>query len=185
MSQRSRLSILVLVVLLAFLAPVAGCKKKEPVTEPEPQAAPAPTPAPTPPPAEPEPEPEFKPIPEEPVETMDEKLARVLGMLQTIHFAFDRSDLDDENRGILRANAEILKANPDLAIQIAGHCDERGTIEYNIALGERRANSVRDYLKSLGVDTSNLSIISYGEEKPKDPGHGEAAWAANRRAEFN
>ena len=184
MTKRSRLSILVLVVILALMAPLAGCKKKQPETEPAPPPVettppPPPPPAPTPVPTE-----EPKPLPEEPVETMSQKLARIKGMLEVVHFAFDRYDLDDQNRALLKKNADVLKSNADVTIVIEGHCDERGTIEYNIALGERRANSVRDYLTSLGVDSSRMRIISYGEEKPEDLGSNEAAWAKNRRAEF-
>ena len=83
---------------------------------------------------------------------------------------------------ILKENAELLKKYPKVKIQIEGHCDERGTNEYNLALGERRANSTKNYLVSLGISPDRISTISYGEEKPLDPGHNEEAWAKNRRA---
>lgn len=102
--------------------------------------------------------------------------------LKDVNFEFDRSDLTDTAREILNANAELLKKSPGVKIQIEGHCDERGSNSYNLALGERRAASVRDYLISLGIPADNISTISYGEEKPLDPGHNEEAWAKNRRA---
>lgn len=103
--------------------------------------------------------------------------------VKTIYFDFDSSDLKEEARDGLKENAEYLKNNADLNILVEGHCDERGTIEYNLALGQRRAMVVRDYYISLGLPGSRIGTISYGEEKPVDPGHSEAAWAKNRRAE--
>jgi peptidoglycan-associated lipoprotein len=84
----------------------------------------------------------------------------------------------------LQANAAWLKAHPKHIVEVGGHCDERGSIGYNIALGDRRATSVKDYLVGLGVNGASLIAISYGEEQPADPGHDEAAWAKNRRAEI-
>ncbi|OGQ00211.1 MAG: peptidoglycan-associated lipoprotein [Deltaproteobacteria bacterium RBG_19FT_COMBO_46_12] len=103
-------------------------------------------------------------------------------LLKDIYFDFDRYDVRPEDAPILKENAVLLKKYPNVKIQIEGHCDERGTIEYNLALGERRANSTKNYLVSLGIPPERISIISYGEEKPFDPGHGEEAWAKNRRA---
>lgn len=107
--------------------------------------------------------------------------------LKPIYFDFDKSELRADAMETLKANAELMKKYPDtnFLIQIAGHCDERGTQEYNLALGERRALAVRDYLRSLGIPGDRLVTISYGEEFPADPGHDEAAWGKNRRAEFN
>ena len=102
--------------------------------------------------------------------------------LKDIHFAFDRSDLSAEAREILNISADLLKKSPNDKIQIEGHCDERGTTAYNLALGEKRAASVKNYLLSLGVPAEMLSTISYGEEKPIDPEHNEEAWTKNRRA---
>lgn len=102
--------------------------------------------------------------------------------LKDVHFDFDRSELTDAAREILNANAELLKKSPDVKIQVEGHCDERGSTSYNLALGERRAASVKDYLVSLGIPADKLSTISYGEERPLDPGQNEEAWAKNRRA---
>ena len=102
-------------------------------------------------------------------------------LLGDIYFAFDRYDLTEEARKTLAENAKILLAHPNLIIQIEGHCDERGSNEYNLALGERRSVSTKLYLIKLGVKGNRLSTISYGEEMPVDPGHTEAAWAKNRR----
>lgn len=104
--------------------------------------------------------------------------------LQTLYFEFDSYNLNSQGRDALKANAQWLTENPTATIQIEGHCDERGTTEYNLALGERRANAARDYLQKLGVDASRMSVISYGEERPLDPSSGESAWAKNRRAQF-
>ena len=105
-------------------------------------------------------------------------------LLKDIRFDFDKYDIRPEDTEILKENAALLKKYPNVKIQIEGHCDERGTTEYNVALGERRANSTKRYLLSLGISTDRLSTISYGEEKPVDPGHTEEAWAKNRRAHF-
>lgn len=104
--------------------------------------------------------------------------------LETIYFDFDKFDLREHDREILTRNAGLLLGVVKGKIQIEGHCDERGSAEYNLALGERRARSAMNYLVTLGVPAERLSIISYGEEKPVDPGHNEEAWAKNRRAEF-
>lgn len=103
-------------------------------------------------------------------------------LLKDIHFDFDKYDIRPGDALILKENAALLMKHPTVKIQIEGHCDERGTNEYNLALGERRANSARKYLISLGIAESQISIISYGEERPLDPGHNEEAWAKNRRA---
>ena len=105
--------------------------------------------------------------------------------LEMIHFEFDMSRITEEARITLQSNAEIIKENPGVIIQIEGHCDERGTNDYNLALGQRRARSTREYLINLGVDPGSLTTISYGEEQPLDPGHNEEAWGKNRRVQFN
>ncbi len=102
-------------------------------------------------------------------------------LLKDIHFDFDRYNIRPGDAEILRENAALLKKNPKVKIQIEGNCDERGTTEYNLALGERRANSAKKYLVSLGISESRISTISYGKERPLDPGHNEEAWAKNRR----
>ncbi|MBP1698496.1 MAG: peptidoglycan-associated lipoprotein [Deltaproteobacteria bacterium] len=103
-------------------------------------------------------------------------------LLKDIRFDYDKYDIRREDEGILKENAAFLKKNPKMKIQIEGHCDERGTVEYNLALGERRANSTKRYLVSIGITSDRISTISYGKERPLDPGHNEEAWAKNRRA---
>lgn len=107
------------------------------------------------------------------------------GPLKDVNFAFDSSKIDSRAMDILKMNASWLKENADSTVQIEGHCDERGTQEYNLALGSRRAQSCYGVLKSLGIDSKRMSTISYGEELPLDPGHNEAAWAKNRRCHFS
>ena len=103
-------------------------------------------------------------------------------LLKDIRFDYDKYDIRREDEGILRENAAFLKKNPKMKIQIEGHCDERGTVEYNLALGERRANNTKRYLVSLGIASDSISTISFGKERPLDKGHDEQAWAKNRRA---
>ncbi len=103
-------------------------------------------------------------------------------LLKDIHFDFDKYDIRRMDEAVLKENAVLLKNNPKMKIQIEGHCDERGTIEYNLALGERRANNTKKYLVFLGIPSDRISTISYGKEKPLDKGHHEEAWAKNRRA---
>jgi peptidoglycan-associated lipoprotein len=104
--------------------------------------------------------------------------------LQRIHFDFDRSNIRPDAEPILKGNADWIKAHASDKVVIEGHCDERGSVEYNIALGDRRANSAKGYLTKLGVDGSKLSTISYGEERPLCTQHDENCWWQNRRAEF-
>ena len=104
--------------------------------------------------------------------------------LATVHFEYDKFGLSPEARNILAQNAEFMRANDKVNLQIEGHCDSRGSIEYNLTLGERRANAVKSYLVSLGIPDSRLSVLSYGEEKPMNAGDNESAHAANRRANF-
>ena len=106
------------------------------------------------------------------------------GPLRTVYFAFDSSELTSESRKTLDNNAQWLKLSNKVDIQVEGHADERGGHQYNFALGERRARSVRDYLVALGVNVNRVSIISYGKEKPVSFGHSEDAWSKNRRANF-
>ena len=105
-------------------------------------------------------------------------------MLKDIHFDFDRYSILPAEAESLKENSALLKKYPGMKFQIEGHCDERGTGEYNLALGERRANSAKKYLVSLGIEPSRIVTISYGEERPFDPTHNEDAWAKNRRAHF-
>ena len=103
-------------------------------------------------------------------------------LIKDIYFEFDKYDIRQVDAEILKGNAALLMKFPNVKIQIEGHCDERGTVEYNLALGERRANSTKNYMISLGISGNRISIISYGKERPMDPGHNEEAWAKNRRA---
>ena len=97
-------------------------------------------------------------------------------------FGYDSSELDDEDRSVLDNQAEFLNQNPSLQVTIEGHCDERGTREYNLALGEKRASSVKDYLTSLGINSDRISVVSYGKERPQVLGSNKAAWSMNRRS---
>jgi peptidoglycan-associated lipoprotein len=110
--------------------------------------------------------------------------ARVQGRLADIRFDYDRADIREDARPILERNAAVLAASPGVRLVVEGHCDERGSVEYNLALGERRARAARDYLVRLGVASERLTTVSYGKEQPADTGHGEASWAVNRRAHF-
>jgi peptidoglycan-associated lipoprotein len=101
-----------------------------------------------------------------------------------VRFDFDKSELTEDGRRTSQAVADYMKKNPKAKLLIEGHCDERGTAEYNLALGERRATAVMTYLVSLGVPKAALSTVSFGKEKPLDPGHNDGAWAKNRRAHF-
>jgi peptidoglycan-associated lipoprotein len=105
--------------------------------------------------------------------------------IETVYFPYDASTLTKEARTSLKKSVTWLNAHPSASIQIEGHCDERGSVEYNLALGEQRASVVKAYLTKMGIDGSRLSTISYGKERPVDSGHDEAAWAKNRRAASN
>ncbi|GFO65933.1 peptidoglycan-associated lipoprotein Pal [Geomonas paludis] len=184
-----------LVVLCMGALVAGGCAKKD-LVKPE-EKAPSVT-APAPETAKPALEPtapkapvtEQTPVREpvvaqEPVrETPKAGAGDLQGQLQKIYFNFDSSDLSEDSRNILTRNAEYLSKQPSLKIRIEGNCDERGSDDYNMALGERRAKAAKDYLVNLGISSERISILSYGEEKPVDAGHDEAAWAKNRRDEF-
>jgi peptidoglycan-associated lipoprotein len=103
---------------------------------------------------------------------------------ENIYFAFDRSDLTDESKSALREKGNWLRANGDYSVNISGNCDERGTAEYNLALGERRAHAAKKFLMGLGISENRLATISYGEERPVDPGRNDEAWAKNRNDQF-
>jgi peptidoglycan-associated lipoprotein len=162
--------LLILLLPLLILGLVIGCGKK------------------------PEVEPEERPtditerpdVDQEPVDTLeDDGIDREpVDAFKTIYFDFDKYNLRPDAKAGLQHNVDVMKENPGWRVLIEGHCDERGTVEYNLALGERRARSARDYMVSMGVDPDRIEIISYGKERPVDPGHNEAAWAKNRRCEF-
>ena len=107
------------------------------------------------------------------------------GMFRDINFGYDSSTLDATARANLEQNVQVLQSNPDFKVQLEGHCDERGTAEYNLALGSRRAQAVYDMLLSYGIPASRMETISYGEEVPLDPASNEMAWAKNRRVHFS
>ncbi len=181
MSQRKTILVLLLAVGLMF--GVTGCKSKPVDTSP---------PAPEPRAVEPDPEPEvieIEPVPE-PEVVIEEFIPPTIqalnaaGHLRTVYFDFDKYELSESTRATLRQNADWLRANPGNSIVIEGHCDERGSIEYNLALGERRANATREFLASLGAGDTGIRIVTFGEERPAMQGNGESAWAKNRRAEF-
>ena len=110
--------------------------------------------------------------------------SRNMFLTEYVHFAFDKYNLDDVAQGVLRRKAEFLQENPDIYITIEGHCDERGTNEYNLALGDRRADSTRSFLLDLGIESYRISTVSYGEERPLCEMRNEECWSTNRRAAF-
>ena len=182
-----------MIALLAALSMTAlvagGCANKDVVKTEEPAAATVK--AETPIPAVKAGEPAVQrqapeaPVTITPADSRPVKAEAEVSAFETVYFDFDRSDLRQDARNTLSKNAEILlKGRQDAKIKIEGHCDERGSAEYNLALGERRATSALQYLVTLGVQPERLSIISYGKEKPAVEGHDEEAWAKNRRAEF-
>jgi peptidoglycan-associated lipoprotein len=166
--------ILTTLALAGALAVLAGCAKKAvqapptPATPPPTTAPSTPTPTPTPTPAE--------TAPATPASRVED--------LKPAFFDLDSYSLSAEARAVLDADARVLRDNPTARVVIEGHCDERGTVEYNQALGERRAQAARDYLVNAGIDGARLSVISYGKERPFATGSDEAAWAQNRRAHF-
>jgi len=116
-----------------------------------------------------------------PTETTIEDITR---MMQPVFFDFDKSDIRDDQIPALQNNASVLKQNGTVNVLIEGHCDERGTVEYNLALGDRRAKAAKDYLVNLGIADNRISTISYGKSRPFAEGHDETAWRQNRRAQF-
>jgi len=113
-----------------------------------------------------------------------QEVAKVSVVLKDVNFDFDKYNIRPGDAEILKQNLDWFKANVNKKVRIEGNCDERGTVEYNLVLGQKRADSTKSYLINLGVDGKLLGTISYGKEKPVDPGHNEAAWAKNRRAHF-
>ncbi len=155
---------------------IVGCSKKPP-PPPPPEPAPPAVSAPAPTPA-----------PEPQVDTAAERRARIEARMgetfQPIYFAFDQSALSEQGKTIAEGVARLLQDAPEMTVRIEGHADEQGTNEYNLALGERRALAVQQYLVSYGINAGRISVISYGEEKPAADGKDESAWSLNRRAEF-
>jgi peptidoglycan-associated lipoprotein len=181
----ARRAVTVLVMLLAL---GAGCAKKQPpIARPMPPPPPETTEARPPEPPEPTREPTS--VPPEPV--AEDLIAS--GSIDDINrnsplkpafFDFDSAEIEAAAQQSLQQNAEVLKKYGNLQISIEGHADERGTAEYNLALGERRAVAARNYMVSLGIPADRIKTVSYGKEFPFDPGHNEEAWAKNRRAHF-
>jgi peptidoglycan-associated lipoprotein len=171
-----RRHVMVPLALLAISAAACG-KKADPVLQP-----PTDTTAPsTPPPALPAPAP--APPPAGPsAEAVRAALLADLG--NVIHFDYDQDLIKPEDRPILDRKAEIMKANPGVRVRISGHADSRGSDEYNLVLGNKRAVAARQYLIGRGIDGGRIDVTSFGEERPADPAENEAAWAQNRRAEF-
>jgi peptidoglycan-associated lipoprotein len=187
--MRSRLALSSLFVLVALLGLSAGActKKTPPVARPLPPPPTAVAPARPPAPAEPMKEPAMvptAPIAEDKVGALTLDEINRNSPLRPVFFGYDQADVSAEAQRILDANAEVLKKNATWVITIEGHCDERGTAEYNLALGERRAGAARTYLVSLGIAGDRIRIVSYGKEFPFDPAHTEEAWAKNRRGHF-
>ncbi len=176
-------------VWLVLLIVLAACAHKRPAPAAAPPTPPPPTPAPAPA--------ESGPTPVQPqvaVPATDTPAAEALtysleelnrkGYLQDVFFDYNRSDIKGEFRDALQQNALFLSRNPSVRVVIEGHCDERGTREYNIALGTRRAEAVKAYLAALGADPDRMQTISYGREKPFADCHDESCWSQNRRAHF-
>jgi peptidoglycan-associated lipoprotein len=157
-----------LIAATAAMIALAGCAKKPPKELP-----PAPQQAPT---AEAPPATPAGPTPG----SQAHFVANVTS--DRVHFDTDKSDVRPEDQSILQSQAAYLKQYPQVRVSIEGHCDERGTREYNLALGERRANAAKNYLASLGIDPGRMTTISYGKERPEATGSDEASWAQNRRA---
>ena len=163
-------------LLLAFS--VAACHKNKPVVEAPPQPGP-PSPAPSnPPPPPPAPAPSGGTS----ASAITAAVAAEVG--NVIHFDYDKDVIKDEDKPILDAKAAIMKANPALRIRISGHADNRGSDEYNLVLGNKRSLAAKRYLEGKGIDGSRIDVTSFGEERPVDPADNDAAWAKNRRDEF-
>ena len=183
-------SITVLVALAALITAIACGKKTPPVARPAPPPAmPADTAPASAPPAPPSPVREPVSVPADPVRDDAISTASLDDLnknspLKPVYYELDSSDLSPANQKTLDEDAALLKRYPSWTVTVEGHCDERGTAEYNLALGERRAIAARAYLVSLGIAADRLRTVSYGKEFPFDPGHDETAFAKNRRAHF-
>jgi peptidoglycan-associated lipoprotein len=178
----------VLIAVVAMTTAAACHKKTPPVARPMPPP-PAATTTPARPPAPPEPVAEPTVVPPEPVRDDAISSASIDDLnknspLKPVFYELDSSDLSPTAQKALDENAALLKRYSSWAVTVEGHCDERGTAEYNLALGERRAIAARAYLVSLGISADRLRTVSYGKEFPFDPGHDESAFAKNRRAHF-
>ena len=189
MRVRSTTTRATVTLALMLLVTLWGCAKKQPPVTRQMPPPPPPTTTPARPPAPPEPVAEPPVIAPEPLK--EDKLATGSldelnreSPLKPVFFDYDSAELTQEAQSILTADAGVLKKYTRWIVTIEGHCDERGTAEYNLALGERRAVAAKAYLVSLGIDADRLRPVSYGKEFPFDPGHTEEAWAKNRRGHF-
>ena len=153
-------------VILMTLFAALSCKKN-PVPTPDPTVEPAP-----------------EPVPEIVVSAAPEAVTQMAQNFQRLHFGLDSDVLSEDARQALTENVAIMQAHPKIKIQLQGHADERGTTDYNLALGQQRADAVRSYMEMSGVSGSRLTVISYGEEAPLVDGESEQAWSQNRRCEF-
>jgi peptidoglycan-associated lipoprotein len=183
-----RRSLVLIVAAFIITTTAAACAKKTaPVARPMPPPSTTATGADTTAPLPPEPVAEPLPVPPIPEDTVAGKSLDELNRdspLKAVFYELDSAELSSDAQRALQENAGVLKQYASWQITIEGHCDERGTAEYNLGLGERRALTARDYLVSLGIPAARLKIVSYGKEFPFDPAHHEAAWAKNRRAHF-
>jgi peptidoglycan-associated lipoprotein len=179
--RKTMIVMLVLAFALGSVFTLASCAKKVGKVE-EPMKPAATTTAP----GAPAPAATGPAVPStQPVETATAMRAAIQAFESThVYFDYDKADIKAEAKPVLEKKAEFLRANAQYKVTIEGYCDERGTNEYNMALGDRRAKAAMKYLNALGISANRMSTISYGEEKPADPGHNEAAWAKNRRDEF-
>ena len=187
MTRKANVGMVVAVVALSVM--VGACsKKKPPVARPMPPPGPTTT-APPAPPAPPRPVAEPVPVPPEPIRE-DAIGSRSLddlnreSPLKPIFYELDSADVSPAGQQTLQSNAQVLKRFATWQVTVEGHCDERGTAEYNLALGERRALAAKTYLVSLGIAADRVRTVSYGKEFPFDAGHDDAAWSRNRRAHF-
>ncbi|MBN1635886.1 MAG: peptidoglycan-associated lipoprotein Pal [Deltaproteobacteria bacterium] len=176
---------IILLVVISMMFFLAGCAKRgvAPVEEVTPPAQPTQEEATMPEAEMPKMEEEVAVEPMLTTSSLEEEMATFEQNM--IFFEFDKFSLNPEARKTLAEQASFLNSNPEIKLRIEGYCDERGTLEYNLALGERRAKSAQEYLVFLGINPDRISIISYGEERPMDPNHNEDAWAKNRRAQFD
>ena len=179
MHRASRALTLSIVALVAL----GGCKRKKPEVAPTPVSNPAPTPAPTPPPAQPECDAACMKARED-AKNADAVKAATAALTATIFFDYDRSDITDDARSKLDQKVPILTQSSAVRIRIAGHTDSRGSDEYNLALGQRRAAAAKRYLTDRGIDGSRIEIVSFGEERPTCTDDAEGCWSRNRRDEF-
>lgn len=179
--MKKLMTVLLVIAFVGVSMTMMSCAKKQvgvaapAKVEPKPAPAPAPVPPPAPAPA--------------PAVTDVDKAQKLRSEIQAfesthIYFDFDKSDIKPEAKGVLEKKAAWLRQNPEYKVRIEGHCDERGTAEYNLALGDRRAKSSMKYLNALGIAADRMSTISYGEERPVCKEKNEACWSLNRRGEF-